>query len=241
MRTSGWAKRQPWFWPVKLFLKRIAGKELWIRPSERRDTVTVGDWSLIDSMLDEESVVYSLGVGDNIDFDLEAIDRFGATVYAFDPTPFAEEWVASQELPEQFHFRPWAASGADGSLRLYRRVNTRGRRNKVMWTAEADAGDEEDFVDAPAYTIDSMMQKLSHDRVDLLKMDVEGAEYDIIDGLTPGQGLPRQVLVEFHHRFPGIHKKRTLDSINRLRELGYRIFDVSRTGREIGFVLIGDS
>jgi len=44
--------------------------------------------------------------------------------------------------------------------------------------------------------------------------------------------------VEFHHRFPGVGKQRTADSIEQLRRLGYQIFDISETGREIGFVLV---
>lgn len=231
-------KRQPWFWPIKVFLKRISGKELWLKADVRHDTVKASEWTFISDSLGSESVVYSLGVGDNVEFDLDLIERFGVTVFAFDPTPFATEWVATQTLPEKFVFRPWAASGSDGTLRLYRRVSKRGKRARVMWTAEADAGDTGDHIDSPAYTVKSIMEKLDHQRVDLLKMDVEGAEYDIIDGLKGADDPPRQLLVEFHHRFPGIGKARTAESIRLLRSIGYKIFDVSETGREIGFVLV---
>ena len=37
--------------------------------------------------LTDRSVVYSLGVGEDIAFDLELIDRLSATVHAFDRTP----------------------------------------------------------------------------------------------------------------------------------------------------------
>ncbi len=237
MRTSGWLKRQAWFWPVKRFLKRISGKELWLKAEVRFTTVKASEWTFIAEKLTASSVVYSLGVGDNVEFDLDLIKRFGCTVFTFDPTPYAKEWVAAQELPEGFVFKPWAASGSDGTLRLYRRVSKRGKRAKVMWTAEAEAGDTSDFVDSPAYTVQTIMEKLQHDRVDLLKMDVEGAEYDILEGLQQAQQLPLQLLVEFHHRFPGIGKERTATSIRILRQLGYKIFDISETGREIGFVL----
>ena len=97
----------------------------------------------------------------------------------------------------------------DGSLRLYRRVNKRGVSADVMWTADSNAGDASDFIDAPAYTIRSIMKNLDHERVDLLKIDVEGAEYDILAGLQTVEQLPEQLLVEYHHRFPGIGKQRT--------------------------------
>jgi len=237
MRTSGWMKRQPWFWPIKLFLKRVSGKELWLRPQVQRDVLLSDGWKYCPDDLDADSIVYSLGVGDSIDFDLELVERFGVTVHAFDPTPYAEEWIQGQDLPAKLVFHAWAASGADGSLRLYRRVNTRGKKSSVMWTADDNAGDATDFIDSPAYTIGTIMEKLGHAKVDLLKMDVEGAEYDILDGLRREDRLPKQLLVEYHHRFPGIGKQRTARSIARLQGFGYRIFAIAETGREIGFIL----
>ncbi len=237
MRTSGWMKRQSWFWPAKLFLKRISGKELWLRLEVVVATVETADWTYIGSRLDSDSIVYSLGVGDSIEFDLDLIGRFGLTVFAFDPTPFSARWVQKQTLPRKFLFRPWAVSGENGNLRLFRRVNSQGRSAKVMWTADECAGDPDDFIDAPAYTVQKIMELLQHEKISLLKMDVEGAEYGILDGLNNMAQLPDQLLVEFHHRFPGIGKKRTADSIEMLSRLGYKIFGISETGREIGFVL----
>ncbi len=230
-------KRQPWFWPIKLFLKRIGGKELWLRTEVEIDVAESADWTYSTERLDSNSVVYSLGVGDSVDFDLHVIEQTGAAVFAFDPTPYAMEWVERQQLPEEFVFKPWAAAAEDGSLRLFRRVNQRGKSAAVMWTADEQAGNPDDFIDAPAYTIATIMQKLDHEKIDLLKMDVEGAEYGILEGLQHVAQLPEQLLVEYHHRFPGIGKQKTADSIEMLRNLGYRIFGLSETGREVSFIL----
>ena len=61
-------KRQPWFWPVKLFLKRIAGKELWLRPEVHYELRQRDSWKYIPGLLDAHAIVYSVGVGDLIDF-----------------------------------------------------------------------------------------------------------------------------------------------------------------------------
>jgi len=240
LRTSGWMKRQPWFWPAKLFIKRISGRELWLKTDTEREVLESDGWKYIPELLGRASIVYSLGVGDSIDLDIDLIHHYSLAVHAFDPTPYSEEWIATLELPATFVFHPWAAAGEDGRLRLFRRVNKRGKKSAVMWTAEGVAGDGADYIDAPAYTIRTMMDKLGHERIDLLKVDVEGAEYGILDSLGDVDKLPAQLLVEFHHRFPGIGKQRTADCIDNLRKLGYQIFSISETGREIGFVLGSD-
>ena len=73
MRTSGWIKRQPWFWPVKRFIKRISGKELWLKTEVEYQLLESGGWLYAPELLGPDSVVYSLGVGDSIDFDLHLI------------------------------------------------------------------------------------------------------------------------------------------------------------------------
>ena len=47
---------------------------------------------------------------------------------------------------------------------------------------------------------------------------------------------PSQLLVEFHHRFPNIGFEKTNNAIKNLHKIGYRIFSVSKTGRELGFI-----
>lgn len=79
------------------------------------------------------------------------------------------------------------------------------------------------------------MQSLGHDRIDLLKMDIEGAEYSVLrDFLSSGVRVG-QLLVEFHHRWPEVGIEKTKKAIRELNQAGYRIFNVSPTGEEYSF------
>jgi sensor c-di-GMP phosphodiesterase-like protein len=69
-----------------------------------------------------------------------------------------------------------------------------------------------------------------------MKMDIEGTEYEVLDGLLSSSIKPTQLLVEFHHRFPGIGLEKTADIIERLRGAGYKIFAISEIGREVSFL-----
>jgi hypothetical protein len=82
-----------------------------------------GGWTIVPELLDTSSVVYSVGVGNDISFDLELIRRFGATVHGFDPSPLAIEWIAAQDLPANYLFHPWGLSAPDGSADFFAPVS----------------------------------------------------------------------------------------------------------------------
>lgn len=239
LRSSGLRRRikgSRWYWRVKLLLKRLSGRELWLRRDLRTTSASCEDWLYSVDGLDAAARVYAFGVGDTLAFETALIERHGVAVDAFDPTPAALAWIESQQLPPGLTFHPWAIAGTDGRLTLYPRVKRKGRKSTTMWTADPGQADPGDAIVAPAYTLESIMRKLGHDRLDLLKLDVEGAEYDAIQSMLRTAVRPTQILVEFHHRFPTIGKQRTAAAIAQLRAAGYAISAISRTGRELSFV-----
>jgi len=240
MALAAWKRfeKTPGFQRTKLLLRRLQGRELWLRREIRTDAMRMCHWWFDPASLPGDAIVYSLGIGQDVSFEVALVDRFGAAVYAFDPTPSTIDMLASEELPSGFHFHPWAITAEDGIIRFYPRARRDGSASKAMYTTVADAGVAEEAVDVPAFTLASAARRLGHDRIDLLKMDIEGAEYEVLDMILRSSMLPTQLLVEFHHRFPGIGPKKTADVIRRLRSCGYRIFAVAETGREIGFLRV---
>ncbi|MGI9204842.1 MAG: FkbM family methyltransferase [Woeseiaceae bacterium] len=228
-KTPGWQRK-------KRFLKRLTGKELRLETEIEIPVIKDGGWWFTSDGLDENSIVYSLGVGDEVDFDLFVIQRFGAEVFAFDPTPNSIDLLDSSKLPEQFHFYPWAVMAADGSLKSYPRLKKDGSKSDVMFTMIPEEETKADVIEVPAFSLTSITSKLGHDRIDLLKMDIEGAEYEVLEGLLRSPVLPTQLLVEFHHRFVEDGLTKTYNIIQRLRDVGYKIFAISEIGREISFL-----
>lgn len=199
------------------------------RPTERFGS-DYGGWDVVTGLLNKDSVVYSVGVGGEVSFDLALIERFGVTVHAFDPTPQCVTWVAEQSLPKEFVMHPYGVAAFDGEAKFHPPDDPNHVSHTILDRPDRSA------VSVPFKRLVTIMRELGHDRLDLLKMDIEGAEYGVIADMAASKCLPRQVLVEFHHRFPDVGVRKTEEAIRQMKELGYRLVHVTETVEEFTFV-----
>ena len=193
-----------------------------------------GGYAVAPHLLHADSVVYSCGIGEDASFDLDLIRRFGCRVHAFDPTPRALAWVASQPMPEQLSVYPLGLSDHDGVASFAPPRNPRHVSHSMVRAQQRQNADRVEF---QVRRLSTLMAQLGHSRLDLLKMDIEGAEYAVIDSLALGGACPRQLLVEFHHHLEGVAVARTERALAQLGQLGYRSFDCQPGGREFSFLL----
>lgn len=196
-----------------------------------------GTWVVDPRHLGADSVVYSVGIGDNIAWDLAMIERFGCTVHAFDPTPRSSAWLRQQVLPPQFVHHAIAVAAHDGNLAFAAPSRSRDVNFRPLPAASAPAG----AFSAPAARLTTIARRLGHDRVDVLKLDIEGGEYGVLDDLLAGGPPVAQLLVEFHHGerahrgAPAIPFAATARAVAQLRAAGFRVLDISARGLEFTF------
>jgi len=209
---------------LKRWIKIILGRDLHCSLDVDVPKVRVGSryggYYICSSVLSEAPVVYSFGVGKDISFDLEMIQRFRAKVFAFDPTPQVREWIRTQSLPKNFRFYPYGIAHFDGKVRLYAPEHS----EHISHSFVVQRSDH--FVEVPVRRLKGIMEELGHARIDLVKMDVEGAEYEVIQDWLESRIYPEQILVEFHHWFPEIKVERTRKILEKLRTVGYRLFAI---------------
>lgn len=203
-----------------------------MRCSTKRLGSSYGGWEIIEGSLKEESIVYYFGVGDDISFDLALIDDFGLTVHAFDPTQKSIAWVCKQSVPDRFILHEVGLADFDGEVMFRPPENP----DYISHTALERPETEDQSFSVPVKQLSSILTELGHTQIALLKMDTEGSEYEVIESLARTDIRPIQLLVEFHHRFPGVGLKETQRSLKQLREMGYKLFSVSDRGEEFGFV-----
>jgi len=222
------------FTKSKQRFRRHKLKQLGIEPVSCKTSALYGGdhgWVVDESLLNKESVIYSVGVGSNIDFDLELINSFGATVHAFDPTPRSIEWVKNQQLPKHFIFHPFGLSAENGHMDFF----PPAKASSTHFSPIDRYGDTNNIVRAPVKDIDTIASELKHKEIDLLKMDIEGAEYEVIEALPKNRVAINQILIEFHHMYKGIPISKTVDAISTLSNLGFELFNISQRTYEFSF------
>lgn len=195
-----------------------------------------GGWWVCPEGIDASSVVYSFGVGEDISFDLAVIRRFGVRVHAFDPTPRSIAWLKRQSLPEGFHFHDIGLADYDGEAMF--EAPPEGHVSFTMKEGGGAAADRS-TIRARVERLDTIARRLGHSRIDVLKMDIEGAEIPVIADLGRASVQIGQLLVEFHHAIGDAKQVATTRAaIDTLGRLGFRLFHNSAVGREFSFIRV---
>lgn len=230
--------------PVSLFLMKLGywrkvlqKKEVYyplqIRKKRFRSGNTFSSWTVCPDGLNAESLVLSFGVGKDISWETAIVRKYGCRILLFDPTPASVEWISRQELPQNITFYSFGISDHDGTERFYLPAD----ENHVSASVCSGASSNR-FFEAEVHTLGWILEMTGIKKADILKMDIEGAEYKVIQNLQALDFRPQQILIEFYHRFPEIQLSDTRTAIKTLNELGYKIFYISPNGEEYSFIRV---
>jgi len=218
--------------------KIITGQEPYIGKQASVKTKWFGNrfagFYVATEQLNSSSIVYSFGVGEDISFDQELIAASGCTVFGFDPTPKSIDFIKSKGSIPNYSFTPIGLYKHDGSISFYLPANP----NHVSCTVINRSENEEALVkvDVPVKKFSSIVAELGHKKIDVLKMDIEGSEYEVLDDVLSTPVVIPQILIEFHHRFAEVGKEKTIEAIAKLKRAGYKVAKVSDTNEEVTFV-----
>lgn len=129
-------------------------------------------------------------------FEEDILRKTECEVYTFDHTISVQDGVTLNELSPRMHYFPYMIGTEDNTHQ----------------------GFEEK-------SLQSIMQELGHTKVDILKMDIEGGEWDVLSAMLKANSLPfNQLQLEFH--FISITLQTGLDVLAKLTAAGYRVFSV---------------
>mmetsp|Transcript_4056 Transcript_4056/g.8365 ORF Transcript_4056/g.8365 Transcript_4056/m.8365 type:complete len:308 (+) Transcript_4056:248-1171(+) len=172
-----------------------------------------GGWAFDEKLVGSSPVVYSFGLGEDISWDAAMIEKYNVRLFGFDPTPKSEAFIITQmkENPivrKNFVFVKEGLATEKGTLVFTKPANPNHVSMRMGVHKGEGLGETIKVLVSP---LRDFMERFGHDHIDILKMDIEGAEYDVLEDLVAQDYLPfTQLLVEWHWRFqvPGERKRR---------------------------------
>jgi len=195
-----------------LYSKKLIGK---------KTIGTIDQWTVLIDHL-SSGIIYSGGVGKNITFELEMINKYKCIVYAFDPSPTGIDTIKKiSSDPNKLIFSDIALGGIDGLIYFNKPANHYEGSFSVENEIKRNSTDKLTF---NCKKISTIMSENNHKNIDILKIDIEGSEYDVIDDIIQNQLEIKQICVEFHHWFDSIPTEKTKLAIKKLTNAGYIIF-----------------
>lgn len=179
-----------------------------------------GGWVVPLELLNSQSICYCVGCGEDISFDLALIDKFDCHIFAFDPTPRAIEYVENMTLKHsQYHFFEVGLWDKQDKLKFYVPKNPDHVSHSVLNLQKT-----EDYIELKVKRLSQIMKENGHEEIDLLKLDIEGAEYKVIDSIIEDRIDIKVICVEFDEFFNPIdnnYKTRIRSCVNNLLTNGY--------------------
>jgi FkbM family methyltransferase len=191
-----------------------------------------GGWTIVPEGLGSSSTVYSFGVGNDVSFDLALIQRFGCKVHGFDPSPPVARWIVTQNLPANYAFHGYGLGASDGEISFF----APSPRSGMFSTSSRHKHVGNTEVKLSVQTLSTITAALGSSSIDVLKMDIEGAEYDLLTSIVECPVPINQLLIEFHHRAGIGSLNDTISGVQQLRSAGFQLFHVSETSSEFSFL-----
>lgn len=219
---------------IKLVSGRFAHLKKSVNVSKKWYGNNYGGFYICPDFLNKNSIVYSLGIGEDISFDAAIIKDHNCNVLGFDPTPKSISWVKkNKNLPTKFSFYEYGIADKSGMVDFYLPKNKEHVSGSFVIQNNVS---EAQKITVEMKSWEDIVNSFGHTHVDVLKMDIEGAEYDILDSILNSNVSIKQILVEFHERMFDNGKSKTKHAIGKLNDHGYAIFGVSDTFEEVSFI-----
>ena len=187
-----------------------------------------GGWFVDTRFLNKPLNVVSVGAGEDISFDLMLASTFHVdNLLIVDPTPRAishfqhlERLINhSKALPPQYNFpdecyeflqnlfiqkkisfEKYAIWKYNGEIKFFPPKNNAHVSHSIVSLPHSQHFDDFTII-VPCITLDSLMTKNNISSIDILKLDIEGAEHEVLDMVFKSLIRPTQILVEYDELF----------------------------------------
>lgn len=184
-----------------------------------------GGWYFSKNELTNNLIVVSAGVGEDISFDIEILNKFNSKIYFVDPTPRSithmehvfknlgnqksveyldnsgKQPIGAYDLlhlkkNNLIHIKKALYKKSGLSVKFYNPPNLEHVSYSISNFQNQYRSDTK-FIEVETITVEDIIKLNDITKIDILKLDIEGAENQVIPSILKKKILPKQILVEF--------------------------------------------
>ncbi len=201
-----------------------------------------GGWTVPMSAVVPGSIAVCVGAGEDISFDVE-LNNSGMSVFTLDPTPRAKKHVREvldgaaegQVVPianspsehydlrrfeiTRHRFLDFGVSDENKTMRFWESKNPAHVSHSIVNLQHTDR-----YFDAKCIRLQTLCDECKIELIQILKLDIEGAEYAVLNDLLASHIRPNVICVEFDEgNFPQDREclRRISDAVKKLKKSGY--------------------
>lgn len=208
-----------------------------------------GGWSIPKyAKLDNNSIIYSGGVGEDMSFDLKLEDKYKCKIFLIDPTQRAIKHY--DEVKKFYNIKINNFTGNIQPDYLYNIIDLHPNFNNFTYINKGLYREKtklkfykqtnpnyvsqslvpnmfgQDYDEVEVDTIKNIMKGYNHSKIDLLKLDIEGSEIDVLNHMLDDNIFPKYLCIEFDLLLKNKdHNKLTEKVVKRLQQNNYKILE----------------
>jgi FkbM family methyltransferase len=173
--------------------------------------------------LDENSIIYCVGAGEDITHDISIAKKLGSNVYIFDPTPRAIEHVNLIKDVYNGKKEKIISPNFGGGEEKYWDIIMENKieAEKIIFKPYALHTEDgnikfyepsnknyvshsvvrlmksDDYIEVESKKLTSIMKEFNHVKIDLLKIDIEGNECEVLEDMLKNKIYPKYLSIDF--------------------------------------------
>ena len=174
----------------------------------------------------QNSIVIDVGCAEDADLSKFMIETYDVKCFGVDPTQ--RHFPALKDLEKKWdgHFThlPFAVGSENTEITFHESLENQSGSLRDDHTNVLN--DQINSYKVSCLTIPKLLERHNITKVDYFKLDIEGAEYDLINGLKAGDlDKVDQLFLEFHHHcIPEYSLEDTKNSVKKIQSLGFKSF-----------------
>jgi FkbM family methyltransferase len=167
------------------------------------------NYYLDESKISENSIVYSFGLDASIGFEENLAKKKGCKILCYDPTENSVNYFKNYKNEKIFYF-PYGIWIRDEMVKFYKPMDD----DKAACASINNLFGTNTFKEFQCYKLKTLMKMNNHNKIDILKMDIEGVAQEVIYDMLEDNIYPNQICAEFE--YSGLEQKFTNE--NHLKE-----------------------